>query len=83
METTGSERSERFDRSSRQLIDDACDVAESLSPVRLLPNEARLHIRAAQREMLLAVRSVIDVAIERLETADRRRERRATRVEVQ
>lgn len=33
----------------------------------LLPEEFRTHLRAARKEMLLAVRSLIDAAIERTE----------------
>ena len=82
MTTTDSESTERPERSARSVVDEACDVMESLSPVRLLPSETRQHVRAAQRELLMALRSVIDVALERLETTERRRERKATRVEV-
>jgi hypothetical protein len=48
---------------------------ESLWPAslvrRLLPPEARKHLRAAQRERLLAVRAVIDAAIQRTEESPR------------
>jgi hypothetical protein len=40
---------------------------------RLLPPEARKHLRAAQRERLLAVRAVVDAAIQRTEDAPRPR----------
>ena len=36
-------------------------------PSSLLPGEFKGHVRAARREMLLAVRSLLDAAIERLE----------------
>jgi hypothetical protein len=37
----------------------------------LLPDEAMKHIYAAQREQLLALRSMIDAAITRIEAAER------------
>ena len=40
---------------------------------RLLPPEARKHLRAAQRERLLAVRALIDAAIQRTEETPRPR----------
>lgn len=39
----------------------------------LLPPEFVAHRRAARREMLLAARSVIDAALERLETAEKKK----------
>jgi hypothetical protein len=38
---------------------------------RFLPEEAVQHLQAAQREQLLAMRSIIDAAIERLEDSER------------
>ncbi len=38
-----------------------------LSPARLLPPEARAHLWNAQREELLALRSLLDAAIARLQ----------------
>ena len=37
---------------------------------RFLPDEAVQHLHAARREQLLAVRAVIDAAIERLDDTD-------------
>lgn len=37
---------------------------------RIMPTEFRRHMRAARKEMLLAVRSVVDEAITRLERKD-------------
>ena len=37
----------------------------------VLPPDFRTHMRAAQREQLLAVRSLIDAAIERMDEADK------------
>ena len=45
----------------------------------VLPEEAIGHLYAAQREQLLAVRAVIDAAIERVEAAQRAQARPAPR----
>jgi hypothetical protein len=47
----------------------------------LVPLSARTHLRQARREVLLAVRDVLDHAIGRLETAARSRRLRRVRVE--
>jgi len=47
-----------------------------------LPEETRNHLRAARREQLLALRSLLDRAIERLEKPDKAK-RRSERVEVE
>ena len=47
-----------------------------------LPKETRDHLRAARREQLLALRSLLDQAIERLEK-DEKPKRKAERVEVE
>jgi hypothetical protein len=47
----------------------------------LVPLSARTHLRQARREVLLAVRDVLDHAIGRLETAARARRLRRVRVE--
>jgi hypothetical protein len=48
---------------------------------RLLPPEARKHLRAAQRERLLAVRAVLDSAIQRTEDAPPPRRPESLRIE--
>lgn len=47
-----------------------------------LPKETRDHLRAARREQLLALRSLLDQAIERLEKPEKPK-RKAERVEVE
>ena len=47
----------------------------------LVPLSARTHLHQARREVLLAVRDVLDRAIARLETAARSRRLRRVRVE--
>lgn len=41
-----------------------------ISPLRRVPKEARSHLRGAAREQLLAVRSLLDAALARLERQD-------------
>ena len=50
---------------------------------RLVPSEFRMHMMAAQREQLLAVRSLLDAAIDRLGARQERQPRRATKVDVE
>ena len=52
--------------------------APSLS---VMPEATRGHFRAARKEMLLALRSLLDKAIERAEEAEKSKER--TKIEVQ
>jgi len=53
------------------------------SKLRFLPETTRQHTRAAQKELLLAVRSLIDGAIERLEEAEKRKGKPRTKIEVE
>lgn len=47
--------------------------AGRLDPARLLPAETVAHLRTASREELLAVRSLLDALIARLEREERAR----------
>lgn len=60
-------------------------VVRLRSPLaRLLPPEVRSHMLAARREMLLALRSLVDAAIEGLEERERRAgSRRRTEIKVE
>lgn len=49
----------------------------------LLPEDFRKHRRAAKKEALLAVRSLLDAAIERLEKEPAPRTRKAAKIAVQ
>lgn len=49
----------------------------------LLPAEFWEHQRAARREMLLAARSLIDAAIERVEQADGAQQKRAQKIKIE
>ncbi len=50
---------------------------------RLIPPEARRHLRAARKEQLLAARALIDHWIDRLEREPERRRRRRERIDVE
>lgn len=50
---------------------------------RLVPPEARRHLRAARKEQLLAARAFIDHWIDRLEREPEPRPRRRERIELQ
>lgn len=63
------ELQERHERSPRGMIE------------RLVPRETRAHLRAARREQLLAVRSLIDEAVKRTEEGAER-PRRGTSVRI-
>lgn len=49
----------------------------------VMSREVGNHLRGAQREMLMAVRSLVDTAIERLDGDGRGRGRRTTRIQVE
>lgn len=53
------------------------------SMLNLFPPPTRQHMRAARKEVLLAFRSIIDRAIERVEEEDKKQSKRRTRIEVQ
>jgi len=48
-----------------------------------LSDSTRQHMLAAQKEILLTLRSVLDVAIERTEQSSEARKRKKTKIEVQ
>jgi hypothetical protein len=55
---------------------DLLRVTLPLPRLMFLPKETRDHLRAARREQLLALRSLVDVAIRRLEQEPERKPRR-------
>lgn len=59
------------------------DFFYKLSPLNLLPTETRGHVRAAQKEMLMAVRSLVDEAIRCVEESEKPRTKKRTKIEVQ
>ena len=48
-----------------------------------LPEETRQHLLAARRERLLALRSLIDAAIDRMEKPENKPRRRVQRAEIE
>ena len=48
-----------------------------------LSDSTRQHLLAAQKEMLLALRSMLDRAIERMEESEKAKRRKKTKIEVQ
>jgi hypothetical protein len=48
-----------------------------------LTDEFRQHTKAARREMLLAMRSLIDAAIEYVEEKEEKTKKKATKIEVE
>ena len=48
----------------------------------MFPEDFRTHMRAAQREQLLAMRSLIDAALERVDRPTESRPARKSRVEI-
>jgi hypothetical protein len=48
-----------------------------------LSDSTRQHMLAAQKEILLTLRSILDVAIERTEKSSEARKRKRTKIEVQ
>lgn len=49
----------------------------------LLTGETRKHVLAARKEMLLALRGIIDIAVNRLEEKEKKTEKQRTKIEVQ
>ena len=45
----------------------------------LIPEPTRQHLRAANKELLLALRSIVDETIERMETSEQQRSTRGPR----
>lgn len=50
---------------------------------KMVPDEARGHVRAARREMLLALKSLVDAAVTRQEEAEKQGYKRRTKIEVE
>jgi hypothetical protein len=50
---------------------------------KMVPDETRSHVRLARKEMLLALRSLVDAAIVRVEEAEKKAEKRRTKIEVE
>lgn len=65
-----------------RLPDDGFVVRVRAPRFLMVPAESRQHVRAAQKEMLLALRGLIDSAIECVEEKEKPRTRERRRVEV-
>lgn len=50
---------------------------------KIVPDEARGHVRAARREMLLALKSLVEAAITREEEAEKKGYKHRTKIEVE
>lgn len=59
------------------------DFFDRMSPLNLLPDVTRGHVRAAQKEALLAFRSLVDEAIRCVEESEKPRGKKRTKIEVQ
>lgn len=51
--------------------------------VKLMPEDARRHVKNAERQFLLGVRSLIDVAIEYIDKTEKPKGESRTKIEVQ
>jgi len=54
-----------------------------VSGLSIMPEATRSHFRMAHKEVLLALRSLLDRAIERAEKAEKTKAKRTTKIEVQ
>ena len=57
------------------------EVVLRFRPPKAIPSSTKIHLASAQKELLLALRSFIDAAIESMEEADKPKER--TNIEIQ
>jgi hypothetical protein len=75
--TNPSEHTHRAERTEEEV------VVRFPSPRRFLraflPDETVRHLYAARREQLLALRSIVDAAIDRVEAAEKEAEQRSAR----
>jgi hypothetical protein len=70
------ELQERYERRPQAMRDRPRALLE-----RMVPSEVRAHLRASQREQLLALRAWLDVAIKRTEPSERPRRPESVRIE--
>ncbi len=54
-----------------------------VSGLSIMPEATRSHFRTAHKEILLALRSLLDKAIERTEEAEKTKAKKRTKIEVQ
>jgi hypothetical protein len=68
----------------RTLLDETWGLVEQQGEQwleRMVPSEVRAHLRASQREQLLALRAWLDVAIQRIEQSEGLRRPESVRIE--
>ena len=68
----------------RTLLDETRGLVEQQAEQwleRLVPSEVRTHLRASQREQLLALRAWLDIAIQRIEQSECPRRPESIRIE--
>ena len=70
------ELQERYERRPQAMRDRPRALLE-----RMVPSEVRAHLRASQREQLLALRAWLDAAIQRTEPPERPRRPESVRIE--
>jgi hypothetical protein len=70
------ELQERYERRPQAMRDRPRALLE-----RMVPSEVRAHLRASQREQLLALRAWLDAAIQRTEPSERPRRPESVRIE--
>ena len=49
----------------------------------LFTGETRKHVKAARKEMLLAIRNLIDIAVTHMDAKENKDQKQATKIEVQ
>jgi hypothetical protein len=75
--TPGSEPTRRVERTEEEVVVRLPSARRFLRAI--LPDEAVTHLYAARREQLLALRSIVDAAIDRVEAAEKETARRSAR----
>jgi len=58
-------------------------ISEKGKAATFIPSEFRSHVKAANREALLALRSLLDKAIETFEEEEKAEEKKVTKVKVE
>lgn len=58
-------------------------ISEKGKTATFIPSEFRSHVKAANREALLALRSLLDKAIEAFEEEEKAEEKKVTKVKVE
>jgi hypothetical protein len=84
MEERMNRMGEQMEQAGEGAASWVADFADWLMAPPFLPKETRRHLYAARREALLAMRSMLDRAVERTEDRERRAEgHTATKIDVE